>query len=400
MSAAHRRANRRGRLLAAVLAAVVASGAAYVGIHLRATSAAASAPRQASLAAHAPTARRRRQAPRPTATTSLRVVSTTPADGAGGIGGTAPISVTFSSQLASGSTRPSIVPSVPGTWRTVGGTTMTFTPQVPFIPESQVTMTIPAGRSGVRARDGATLAKAVVVDFGIEDGSTLRLQQLLSLLDYSPLAWNAAGNPIPATDSLGQLRAAYVPPPGTFSWRQSGWPTELTSLWTPGKYTTFTRGLVMSFQADHGLDVTGVPDAGLWNDMLTSLAEGVVNTGGYNFALADKVPPQTLTIWHDGHVVLHTAANTGIPQSPTPSGTFPVYARYRYYTMHGKNPDGTPYSDPVQYVAYFYDGDAVHYFPRAAYGIPQSLGCVELPLAEAAVAWPYLAYGTLVRVVN
>ena len=400
MSAAHRRSKRRGRLVAAVVAIVAASGAAYAGIHLTTPSAAASAPPRASLSSRPSATRHRHRSSDPASSTPLRVLSTTPANGAGRVGGAAPISVKFSAVLAQSSARPSIVPSVPGTWRTIGGTTMTFTPAVPFIPESQVTMTIPAGRVGIRARSGATLPKAVVVDFGIEDGSTLRLQQLLSLLDYSPLAWTPVGNAIPATDTIGQVQAAYAPPPGRFSWRQAGWPTELTTLWKQGQYTTFTRGLVMSFQADHGLNVTGVPDAGLWNDMLTSLAEGVVNTGGYNFALADKVPPQTLTIWHDGTVVLHAPANTGIPQSPTPSGIFPVYARYRYYVMHGKNPDGTPYSDPVQYVAYFYDGDAVHYFPRADYGIPQSLGCVELPLAEAAVAWPYLAYGTLVRVVN
>jgi len=34
------------------------------------------------------------------------------------------------------------------------------------------------------------------------------------------------------------------------------------------------------------------------------------------------------------------------------------------------------------------------------YGIPQSLGCIELPLVDAAKAWPYLAYGTLVTIVN
>ncbi len=192
----------------------------------------------------------------------------------------------------------------------------------------------------------------------------------------------------------------YSPPAGTFAWRNSGWPAGLLALWQQGRYNVFTRGLVMSFQADHGLIVNGAPSAGLWNDLLQAAAGGEVNTGGYNYAIGDKVPPQSLTIWHDGTVVLHSAANTGIPQSPTPSGTFPVYARYRNEIMRGTNPDGTPYADPVQYVAYFYDGDAVHYFPRADYGVPQSLGCIELPLAAAASAWPYLAYGTLVTVVN
>jgi hypothetical protein len=49
-------------------------------------------------------------------------------------------------------------------------------------------------------------------------------------------------------------------------------------------------------------------------------------------------------------------------------------------------------------VAYFRAGEAVHYFPRGAYGYQQSLGCVELPLAQSAYIWPYMTYGTLVTV--
>jgi hypothetical protein len=52
----------------------------------------------------------------------------------------------------------------------------------------------------------------------------------------------------------------------------------------------------------------------------------------------------------------------------------------------------------VQNVSYFNGGDAVHYFPRGSYGWPQSLGCVELPLAQSAVAYHYLTYGSLVTV--
>ena len=294
---------------------------------------------------------------------------------------------------------PTIAPTVPGSWR-ISERTVTFTPREPFVPLSQVTLTVPGGSNGVRAKSGGTLAATVVDNFDIEGGSSLRLQQLLSLLDYSPLSWTSTSWAIRSSDTAAQLAATYSPPRGRFAWKSSGWPSSLTGLWRPGSYNVFSRGLVMSFQADHGLIVNGKPSAGLWNDLLSAVATNDVNTGGYDYAVGRKAAPQTLTIYHDGTVVLHTAANTGIPQSPTPSGTFPVYARYRNYVMRGKNPDGVAYADLVQYVAYFYDGDAVHYFPRADYGIPQSLGCIELPLAEAALAWPYLAYGTLVTVVN
>lgn len=133
---------------------------------------------------------------------------------------------------------------------------------------------------------------------------------------------------------------------------------------------------------------------------MSALAAGDPNTGGYNFALANKTQPESLTIWHNGAVVLHVPANTGIAASPPPDGVFPVFARYRNQVMRGTNPGGAQYADPVQYVAYFHDGDAVHYLGRANYGIPQSLGCVELSLLDAAKTWPWLAYSTLVTVVS
>jgi lipoprotein-anchoring transpeptidase ErfK/SrfK len=67
--------------------------------------------------------------------------------------------------------------------------------------------------------------------------------------------------------------------------------------------------------------------------------------------------------------------------------------------MTGVNPDGTPYSDPgIPWVSYFNGGDALHGFIRASYGFPQSLGCVEMPYANAARVYPFTPIGTLVNV--
>ena len=68
-------------------------------------------------------------------------------------------------------------------------------------------------------------------------------------------------------------------------------------------------------------------------------------------------------------------------------------------TMSGTNPDGSHYHDPgIRWISYFHGGDALHEFPRASFGTPQSLGCVELPEAAAAAVWPYTPIGTLVTV--
>ena len=244
------------------------------------------------------------------------------------------------------------------------------------------------------------LPVAVTDHFRIRNGSVERLQQLLSLLNYSPLAWTPAGVPIASSDTAGNLAAMFTPPTGTFAWRNPGWPSQLRAMWHEGANNVFTRGLIMSFQADHALPTSGRVSSALWTALIDATQNGVVNAGGYNYALANKSAPQSLTIYHDGAIVLRSQANMGIANSPTPDGTFPVYTRLRQQVMRGANPNGQKYADLVQYIAYFHGNDAVHYMDRADYGIPQSLGCVELPLADAAKAWPYLAYGTLVTIIN
>lgn len=389
--------NRRGARWAGVASAVVA--ALVVGLVIGFVvnrSRAPSHPRASSSSTNPSTAGSsdtNRSAP------SLSVAAVTPAPGSRNVASTAPISVTFSAALAPNSPDPSLAPALSGSWSSKGQVA-TFTPSAPYLPLSTVTISIPAGSAGVRGTGGQILTQSVVDKFRVETGSVLRLQQLLSLLDYSPLTWTPAAAPIANGDTAAQTAALYTPPIGRFAWRDRGWPGRLRALWTPGTYSVFTQGLIMSFQADHGLSPSGRIGPQLWADLLSSLASGTVNAGGYNFALADQIAPQSLTLWHDGRVVLSSPANMGIANSPTPDGTFPVYTRLRTQVMRGTNPGGGHYADLVQYIAYFYENDAVHYMPRADYGIPQSLGCVELPFAAAARAWPYLAYGTLVSVIG
>lgn len=330
---------------------------------------------------------------------SLQVKGISPAAGSTSASGTAPIRVRFSAPISPQSPDPTIKPSTPGTWHPHGDT-LEFVPSVGFLPLARVTVTVPAGSSGVKAAGGDLLAKAFRASFQVREGSTFRLQQLLSLLRYSPLRWSPKESVAAFSDTAAQVKELFAAPSGTFTWKQSGWPSELKHLWEPGAYNEMTKGLVMSFEADHGLTVTGKRTSALWASLLSVLASSSRNTGGYNFAVASKKQPESLTIWHDGRVVFRSSMNTGIAQAPTPDGVFPVYARFRREVMKGTNPDGSKYADPVQYVAYFYDGDAVHYIQRADYGIPQSLGCVELPLASAAHAWPWLAYGTIVDVIS
>lgn len=326
----------------------------------------------------------------------IRVAAVTPAANAAKVNGAAPIQVSFSAPMASGSPLPTIHPSVAGSWKH-NGASMVFTPTTPFAPLTKVTVTVPAGASGVRSEAGGMLPAPVTDGFETAAPSTLRVQQLFAKLGYLPLTWSPSGADIAPGNSAAQAAAAYAPPQGSFTW-QGDYPSTLRGMWEPGASGVMMRGAVMAFESDHGMAVDGALGPHVWSALLTAVAAGRTSPNGYTYAVGSKSSPETLTIWHNGRQVFHALANTGIPGQDTTSGTFPVYERLRNQIMRGTNPDGSHYADPVQFVAYFNGSDAVHYFPRGSYGSPQSLGCIELPLGAAGTAWPYLTYGSLVTV--
>jgi peptidoglycan hydrolase-like protein with peptidoglycan-binding domain len=331
--------------------------------------------------------------------TPVTVTSLTPAPHTLNVNGADPIRIAFSAPLAAGSPMPTVSPSVAGAWQRVSPDTIEFVPAAGFPPQTRVRVVVPGGTAGVRSASGGLLAARVVDRFWTGSYSTMRVEQLLAQLGYLPLTWTpAAGTQAPpATDANAQLSAAYEPPAGSFSW-QPGYPAALMDQWQPGQTNEVLTGAVMAFESDQDLTMDGVAGPEVWHALLAAVAAGQDNSHGYTYALASQATPETLTVWHDGKVILDSPANTGIPAAPTTVGTAPVYLKYSFQIMKGTNPDGTKYADPVSWVSYFRSGEAVHYFPRASYGYQQSLGCVELPYAQAKFIWPYLTYGTLVTV--
>ncbi len=331
----------------------------------------------------------------------FRVVSMTPAPGARQADGSDPVQVTFSAPLAAGSPQPTVTPGVPGSWQAAADT-WTFTPKVPFSPSAQVTVTVPAS---VRSSKGRTLAKTTAAQFTTRPYSNLALAALLGQLGYMPGSWHqpnlgiqlASRYASAGSGTAGVRALAYDPPPGSFSW-DKGYPASLAALWRQGSFNVILKGAVMAFQSEHNMTINGTVNAAFWDALFKARSAGQNNVNGYTYAVTSKASPETLTIYHDGQVVLRTLANTGGAGTPTVDGSFPVYERFLHTIMSGTNPNGSHYSDPVSFVSYFNGGDAVHYFARGGYGFPQSLGCVELPLSSAQKAFPYLTYGSLVTV--
>jgi lipoprotein-anchoring transpeptidase ErfK/SrfK len=186
---------------------------------------------------------------------------------------------------------------------------------------------------------------------------------------------------------------------GTYVWRYKSLPSSLRALWRVGTNNVVLEGALMRFQYDHGLTTTGAIDTATWDALIAAANHHDVNRLNYNYVVVSKNLPQTMRLYVDGKLRYSSPVNTGISVAPTQSGTYPVYVRYTTTTMSGNLPNGQPYSDPgIPWVSYFHGGDALHGFIRASYGWPQSLGCVEMPFANAKIVWPRTPIGTLVTV--
>ena len=317
------------------------------------------------------------------------------------IGLTQPLTLHFSHAVANTNLQPTLTPNIKGQWVWKNSTTEEFVPSSSspwgWGPNQVIKVVVPGGPHGYHSPTGAYLTKNNTVSWATSSGSTLRLQELLAKLGYLPLTWTP-DSPVSATLSA-QVGAMMKAPTGKFQWRYPNTPPPLQALWTPGQYTVMVKGAVMNFERVHNLPVDGIAGPAVWKALIQADLANQMNPDGYSYVYVSETLPETLTLWHNGQVILRSPTNTGIPQSPTYLGTHAVYVRYLSQTMKGVNPNGVPYNDPgVPYVNYFDGGDAVHGFPRAKYGFPQSLGCVELPIPEAAKVWPYLHYGSLVTV--
>jgi peptidoglycan hydrolase-like protein with peptidoglycan-binding domain len=312
----------------------------------------------------------------------------------------ATIRLTFSRPLteAIGVTPPRFTPPVRGSWLRSDSHTLVFRPSGFGFPlASELHLRLPRELSVSRAASTTTTR---TISWQVAGANFVRLQQLLAGAGYLPLSWQPAHAPVPR-QPLAEISAAVAPPAGTFSWRYPNTPPELQRLWLAGQPNQITRGAVMMFEHDHGFAVDGIAGAQVWHALLGDAIAGKTRGGGYSYVYVHRDLPQLLTLWHNGQTVLTSPGNTGVPAAPTTLGSFPVFEHIPVGTMSGTNPDGSHYNDPgIRWISYFHGGDALHSFNRASFGTPQSLGCVELPLATAAQLWPYTPIGTLVTIEN
>ncbi len=313
-----------------------------------------------------------------------------------------PLKLTFSSSVkaALGKSTPKLEPNISGRWRHVDSHTLVFTPSgYGATPGSTVKIALPHALA-VADASGRHTKSAREIAWTVPPPSPLRLQQLLAQAGYLPLNWSPSAGAV-TRDARGEAAAAVDAPAGHFSWRYRHTPGELRKLWVEGEDNVIVKGALMMFQNEHHLAVDGAPGPQVWRALMDDAVAGKRHATPYNYVFVHRNVPQLLSLWHAGHVIVTSPGNTGIPSAPTDLGTFPVFEHLAVTTMSGTNPDGSHYNDPgIKWVSYFNGGDALHAFPRASFGTPQSLGCVELPEASAAKIWPYTPIGTLVTIEN
>lgn len=340
------------------------------------------------------------------------VAAADPVPGGASAGLDNPITLTFDEPVARalGTGRPRISPATAGTWSEPDPDTLVFTPRSPgFAPGTSVTVSFarPVTVVGSPTAGSVLTAASASYHFAVAQASVLRLQQILAQLHYLPLTFTPAPGVRSPGTVAGQAATFGTPLRGSFSWRWPSVPASLKAQWRPGSPTVMVKGALMAFLAATDSTYNGytadadtvsqLADAS-WKALLSAAAANHADPQPYSYVYVSQTLPETLTLWENGKTVLTAPANTGIPGQATALGTYPVYVRYTVNTMSGTNPNGSYYNDIVYWINYFNGGDAVHGFPRASYGFPQSLGCVELPISTAHVAFNHLAIGDLVTV--
>ncbi|MFB5190867.1 L,D-transpeptidase [Alicyclobacillus fastidiosus] len=109
--------------------------------------------------------------------------------------------------------------------------------------------------------------------------------------------------------------------------------------------------------------------------------------------------PETLTLYRNGKPLLKSLCNTGVTGATTQPGQYYIHSMVQSATMSGVDPDGETYHIPnVPWVMGLVGNTAIHGYPRASYGYPQSNGCVELPIETAKKLYRLVQVGTPVAI--
>lgn len=136
----------------------------------------------------------------------------------------------------------------------------------------------------------------------------------------------------------------------------------------------------------------GSPGTGAPGDTPASNPAAPYATGKSIFV---KLSEQRVYAYENGTLLRSVLVSTGLPATPTVTGDYRIYVKYRSQTMYGPG----YYLPNVPYVMYFYRGYGLHgTYWHSNFGRPMSHGCVNLPTSEAEWLFNWAEVGTIVQV--
>jgi N-acetylmuramoyl-L-alanine amidase len=151
-----------------------------------------------------------------------------------------------------------------------------------------------------------------------------------------------------------------------------------------------TATALVAFQKWQRLPRTGRIDGATLSTLATARRPHPVQRGGAGRSIEVLVDRQVLLAVQDGRVVRTIDVSTGKPSTPTPTGSFHVYAKYPRWWSE-------PFSEWLLWAAPFTGGIALHQFPSVP-AHAASHGCVRVTQTDARWLYDFVAVGTPVDV--
>jgi len=99
---------------------------------------------------------------------------------------------------------------------------------------------------------------------------------------------------------------------------------------------------------------------------------------------------------YEGNTIVNSfLVSTGLPDTPTVTGQYHIYIKYRYKDLSGPG----YYLPDVPFTMFFYEGYALHgTYWHNNFGKPMSRGCVNLSIPDSEWLYNFASVGTLVNI--
>jgi peptidoglycan hydrolase-like protein with peptidoglycan-binding domain len=159
-----------------------------------------------------------------------------------------------------------------------------------------------------------------------------------------------------------------------------------------GRLGPVTQNAVLAFQKWERLDRTGSLDARTETRLLTASRPSPVSRTGAGKRAEILLDRQVALLIDDNEVVRAIAVSSGKPSTPTPPGSYRVYAKIpRWWS--------TPFREWLPWALPFVGGIAFHEF-EVVPAYPASHGCVRQAVAVARWTYDFAGVGMPVNVLG